>query len=280
MSINQFLSNLSFEFFPSKTVGDGASLLKTAQALAAFNPRFVSVTYGALNSSTERSDDTITLLQENTSLPVAAHVTTCNLSKTAALAWVEELYQRGVRHIVALRGDSSAKPTLEHYHNAAEFISALRTQFPDIEISAAAYPERHKEAISLQAELDYVKHKLDCGADNLITQFYLDPIVIETYYNQLQQLGIEKALIAGILPVTNFSRTASMAQFCKVSIPQALAERYQALGSDSKAQTQLAIETGIELVKATAEVGIQDFHFYCMNKAPVVKAIIEELWQK
>lgn len=277
MTTNQSKPNISFEFFPFKSDKEIGTFADTVQILNTFEPRFFSVTHGAFASSTSRSDEMITLVQQNTTKPVAAHVTTCNLDKTTLLNWVAQLYQQGVRHIVALRGDNKAKMTAEHYQNAAELVAALRERYSDIEISVAGYPEMHKEAKSKQADLDYLKLKLDSGADNLITQFYFDTNALYEFKNDLARLGVDKPIIAGILPVGNFTKMLEMAEYCKVSVPDAMRKRYEAVGEDSKAQAELAVTTSIELVNNTSALGIHDFHFYCMNKAKTVKAIIEGL---
>lgn len=278
MNTNQLRSNFSFEFFPFKTTKDMATFANTVKALNTLKPRFFSVTHGAFASSTSLSDEMIALVQKNTSAPVAAHVTTCNLDKVALLNWVDQLYQQyGVRHIVALRGDNKSKMTVNHFQNAAELVAALREKYADIEISVAAYPEMHKEAKSKQEDLDYLKLKLDSGADNLITQFYFDTDALYEFKNDLQRLGINKPIIAGILPVSNFSKMLTMAEYCKVSVPKAMHDLYQSAGEDTKAQTELAISTSIDLVNKTRALDIQDFHFYCMNKAGTVKTIIENL---
>lgn len=277
MQIVQPLRNISFEFFPLKDDVDIQPFIETISALNQFNPKFYSVTHGAFESSTERSDQLIDLAQSNSTAPVAAHVTTCNLDRAELMRWIDTLYAKGIRHVVALRGDNKSKMTAKHFQNAAELVQTLREKYPAIKISVAGYPEMHREAKSKKQDLEYMKLKLDAGADNLITQFFFDVDKLAEFKDGLTQIGVDKPIVAGILPVTNYTRMLKMADYCKVSVPKEMQTAYQAVLEDSQSQHKLAIDFAQKLVKDSFAIGIHDFHFYCMNRAKTVSAIINGL---
>ena len=270
-------AEVSFEFFPPKTEKMEEQLWQSIEALAPLGPRFVSVTYGAGGSTRERTHNTVARIARETGIPAAAHLT-CVAASKAEIADVAHAYwEAGVRHIVALRGDppEQGSPFVPHpqgYANAAELVAGLK-QLHDFEISVAAYPETHPDAISPQADMDNLKRKIDAGATRAITQFFFSPETYFRFVDAARAAGIEAEILPGIMPVTNFNGVRKMAAMCNTDVPDWMERLFAGLDDHPGARQLIAATLAAELCRKLYAGGVRNFHFYTLNRAELSYAI-------
>ncbi|MFZ4533230.1 MAG: methylenetetrahydrofolate reductase [NAD(P)H] [Alsobacter sp.] len=269
---------VSFEFFPPKTEEAERSLWDCVSRLAPLRPAFVSVTYGAGGSTRERTHATVARIVSETGMKAAAHLTCVSASRAEIDTVVRGFHEAGVDHIVALRGDPPGgigEPYVAHpdgYATTADLVRGIRAIAP-FEVSVSAYPEKHPESPSIDADIDVLKAKVDAGATRAITQFFFDNDVYFRYLDRIRARGIDIPIVPGIVPVLNFRQTASFAARCGTSIPQWLADRFESLDDDPATRRLIAAAVAAEQVIDLLDRGVHDFHFYTMNKADLVYAI-------
>jgi len=271
---------VSFEFFPPKTEKMEAQLWEAIGELAPLSPSFVSVTYGAGGSTRERTHATVARLVLETNLKPAAHLTCVAASKAEIAEIADQYWQAGVRHIVALRGDPPPSdggrfvPHPEGYASAADLVAGLKAQH-DFEISVAAYPEVHPEAVSAQADLDNLKRKLDAGATRAITQFFYSTDAYFRFLDKVLAAGIEAAILPGIMPVTNFTAIRRMSG--NTEIPGWLETMFEGLDERPGPRALVAAVAAADLCRRLYDGGVRDFHFYTLNRAEQAYAICQLL---
>lgn len=269
---------VSFEFFPPKTDAMEDRLWETVKRLEPLAPSFVSVTYGAGGSTRERTARTVRRILEETTLTPAAHMTCVDASREEVDQVVAEFVEMGVKRFVALRGDPSAgvgaayRPHPNGYANGAELAGAMKQQ-GDLDISVSAYPEKHPESPDFATDIDMLKRKVDNGATRAITQFFFDNDLYERYVERARRAGIYIPIVPGILPVHNFTQVANFAGRCGASVPGWLAERFAGLENEPQIHALVASAVAAEQVLDLIERGIDDFHFYTMNRADLVYAV-------
>ena len=270
--------HVSFEFFPPKTEEMEKTLWESIQRLAPLCPSFVSVTYGAGGSTRERTHATVKRILAETSLVPAAHLT-CVAASCADIDDVVRGYcAAGVQHIVALRGDppngvgERYAPHSGGYANAAALVAGIK-RIADVEISVAAYPEKHPDSATVEADLDMLHAKVDAGANRAITQFFFDNDHYFRYLDRVRARGLHIPVVPGILPVLNFQQAKSFAERCGTSIPRWLAERFDGLENDPATRKLIAAAVAAEQVIDLVDRGVEEFHFYTMNRADLVYAI-------
>jgi methylenetetrahydrofolate reductase (NADPH) len=269
---------VSFEFFPPKTEEMETTLWEAIGRLAPLAPAFVSVTYGAGGSTRERTHTTVKRIIAETPLAPAAHLTCVAASRAEIDGVIRSYVTAGVRHIVALRGDSAGgiaeryTPHPQGYTNAADLAAGIR-RIADVEVSVAAYPEKHPDSSSVEADIDMLKAKVDAGATRAITQFFFDNDLYFRYLDRVRARGITIPIVPGILPVQNFKQTRVFAERCGATIPASLADRFAGLDNDVPTRRLIAAAIAAEQVMDLVDRGVTDFHFYTMNRADLVFAI-------
>ena len=269
---------ISFEFFPPKNEAMAESLWASVQRLAPLGPRFVSVTYGAGGSTRERTHQTVKRILDEASLNPAAHLTCVAATKTETDDIIRGYWDMGVRHIVALRGDPvtglgtpfEAHP--EGYQSSVDLVAGIKA-IGDFEVAVSAYPEKHPDSPSIDAEIDLLKRKVDAGATRAITQFFFDNDHYFRYLDRVRKAGIGIEIVPGILPVQNFKTAASFATRCGTDVPAWLAKRFEGLDDDAETRRLVAAAVAVEQVFDLLDRGVSEFHFYTMNKADLVFAI-------
>lgn len=272
---------ISFEFFPPHSEQMQETLWQSIRRLEPLAPSFVSVTYGADGSTRERTHDVVERIVNETSLTVAPHLTCVDASREEIDAIAREYWDMGIRHIVALRGDPPAdsatyKPTRGGYAYASDLVAGLK-KVADFEISVAAYPEVHPEAPSAEFDLDNLKRKLDAGASRAITQFFFDPGLFLRFRDRCGAAGIESPIVPGILPITRFSQMTKFAAQCGTSVPDWLRDRFDGLDDDAEARRLVAAKVAIEQVQRLQAEGVEEFHFYTLNRSELTLAICNAL---
>lgn len=274
---------ISFEFFPPKTSALEAQLWACIERLATLRPNFVSVTYGAGGTTQERTHATVLRIVQETSLIPAAHLTCVGATREAVNEVARRYWEAGVKHIVALRGDPpSGEAYAPHpggYAFAADLVAGLR-RVADFEITVAAYPETHPQAVSPEADLDNLKRKLDAGAARAISQVFFDNGVFLRFLDRALAAGIKAPIVPGIMPVTNFSQAAKFCAACGTSVPKWMAALFDGLDDDVETRRMVAAATTAEQVRILQANGIDEFHFYTLNRPDLVYAIARILGVK
>jgi methylenetetrahydrofolate reductase (NADPH) len=268
---------VSFEFFPPNTEQMETTLWRSIQRLAALEPRFVSVTYGADGSTRERTHNAVARIIRETSLTPAPHLTCIGASRGEIDDIAREYWDMGVRHLVALRGDppkgsGAYVPQKDGYAYAVDLVEGLR-KVADFEISVAAYPEVHPEAPSAAFDLDNLKRKLDAGASSAITQFFFDNEVFLRFRDACAAAGIESAIVPGILPITRFPQLEKFAAACGASVPDWLRQWFAGLEDDAETRQMIAASVAIDQVRRLEAEGVEEFHFYTLNRSELAFAI-------
>jgi len=267
---------LSFEFFPPRTEALEAQLWACIRRLEMLRPRFVSVTYGAGGSTQARTHATVARLVKETSLIPAAHLTCVGASRASVDEVAERYWDAGVRHIVALRGDvpggGAYAPHAEGYAFAADLVAGLR-RVADFEISVAAFPETHPEAPNPGADLDNLKRKLDAGATRAITQYFFDSSVYLRFLDRCLAAGITAPIVPGIMPVSNYAQAVKFSAVAGASVPAWLGHLFEGTEDDPELRRMIAAVVAAEQVCLLQANGVDEFHFYTLNRPDLVYAI-------
>jgi len=272
---------VSFEFFPPADGDMEATLWKSIERLAPLAPRFVSVTYGADGSTRERTHNVVTRIQRETALIGAPHLTCIGASRGEILDIARRYWDQGIRHLVALRGDTPQgqtqyTPHADGFAYASDLVAGLRG-VADFDISVAAYPEVHPEAASAQFDLDNLKRKIDAGATRAITQFFYYTDLFLRFRDRCAAAGIDTPIVPGILPITRFPQVLRFAARCGATIPEWLKHRFQGLEDDPETRRLIAASVAIEQVQQLEREGVREFHFYTLNRAELTYAICHAL---
>lgn len=265
---------VSFEFFPPKTLQAEETLWQSLKLLAPIKPEFVSVTYGAGGSTRENTHRIVKNIKKETGLEVAAHLTCIGSSKAEIKEIADTYWAEGIKHIVALRGDLPEGHNHDHddYKYANELVTDLK-KYHDFEISVGGYPEKHPEAQTFEEDIENLKRKVDAGANRVISQFFIEPELFLNFYDKARNAGITVPIIPGILPITNIKTVSEFAKLCGASIPKWVYKIFEGLDEKSGTKQMLATAIAIEQCRVLYEHGISNFHFYTLNRAELVKAI-------
>ncbi len=269
---------VSFEFFPPKTPEMEANLWEAARRLEPLDPSFVSVTYGAGGSTRERTHATVARLVRETTMKPAAHLTCVGASRDEIRETLAAYHGAGVRHIVALRGDPPGgldapyESSPEGYRTTAELVADAK-EIGNFEVSVGAYPEKHPQSPTILHDIEVLKRKVGAGADRAITQFFFDNSAYFRFLDVASAAGIAIPIVPGIFPVQNFRQTANFARRAGASVPHWLAERFDGLEDDPATRRLVAAAVCAEQVIDLIDHGVEDLHFYTMNRADLVFAI-------
>ncbi|APX17494.1 methylenetetrahydrofolate reductase [NAD(P)H] [Phaeobacter inhibens] len=269
--------DISFEFFPPQSLEASFRLWDTVQTLAPLAPRFVSVTYGAGGTTRDLTREAVATLHNASGLNVAAHLTCVNATKAETLAIADQFAEAGVREIVALRGDppkgaAGFEPHPEGYANSVELIAALaeRDQFS---IRVGAYPDRHPEATSARADVDWLKRKLDAGADEALTQFFFEADTFLRFRDDCAKAGIDTSRITpGILPIENWKGARNFAKRCGTTIPAWIDDAFDKAIRDGR-EDLLATALCTELCSDLMDNGVDKLHFYTLNRPELTRDV-------
>jgi methylenetetrahydrofolate reductase (NADPH) len=268
---------VSFEFFPPTDPEMESLLWTSVRRLGPLAPRFVSVTYGADGSTRDRTLEIVSRLRQETTLPVAPHVTSIGSSRESVRDLARAYWSQGINHLVALRGDApgaipSHTPGLDEFRWGLDLVRGLRS-VADFEISVAAYPEVHPEAKSPREDLDNLRRKVDAGATRAITQFFFDNSSYLRFRDDCVAAGITVPIVPGILPILRFSQVQRFARRCGARIPESIATRFEGLDDDADTRRLIGAAVAIEQVEHLRRHGVTEFHFYTLNRSDLTYAI-------
>ncbi len=264
--------SLSFEFFPPKNERMKEQLWEAVGMLSTLDPAFMTVTYGAGGSTRDWTVEAATHIHQDTGIPVAAHLTCVCTPKEEIALIADRLWANKIRHIVALRGDAPKdgeipRPDDEHYfHYSSDLVEGLLALHP-FEISVAAYPEKHPEAPSLDADIEALKKKQDAGATRAITQFFFDNDRFYSFLDKAQAAGITMPIVPGIMPIANFEKSVGFAERCGTYVPDKVKQKFENIKDDPEACRITAGLVLADQVEALMEKGTNSFHFYTLNQA-------------
>jgi methylenetetrahydrofolate reductase (NADPH) len=286
MGLGDYFANnrrgLSFELFPPKTDEGVDQLMHTVGELIEFSPDFFTCTYGAGGSTRDRTLQILKAVKQEYHIPVASHLTCVGTTVDQLRDYLNTAIAQGTDYIVALRGDppkgqTEFQQTLGGLKYANELVSLIRTEFPELGIAVAGYPEVHQEAPSAEVDLENLKRKVDAGADIIVTQlFYIN----EDYFrfrDKCDSAGIHIPIVPGILPVTNLAQIKRIASMCKAYLPDSFLSR---LGESDEADWQFS--AGVEFAqRQVAELlndGVPGIHFYVLNKSQATAEVLKAHW--
>lgn len=274
------LPRISFEFFPPKTLDASFRLWETVRMLAPLDPGFVSVTYGAGGTTRELTHDAVDTIHRHYGLNVAAHLTCVDATREDTLAIANSYADCGVSEIVALRGDPPAGsgrfvPHADGFTDSCELISAL-ADTGKFNIRVGAYPDPHPEAGAPGADIDWLKRKIDAGASSAITQFFFEADTFFRFRDACAAAGIDAPIIPGILPIENWSGVRKFAARCGTPVPHWLDEAFDKAKRDDREEL-LSIALCTELCTKLIEGGVEDLHFYTLNKPNLTRDICHAL---
>ncbi|MEH8046288.1 methylenetetrahydrofolate reductase [Gallibacterium anatis] len=267
--------NVSFEFFPPKNEKMETLLWDSIQRLKSLQPKFVSVTYGANSGERERTHSVVKAIKQQTGIEAAPHLTGIDASPEQLKVIAKDYWDSGIRNIVALRGDEP--PGYDKKPFYAKDLVKLLKEVADFDISVAAYPEVHPEAKSAQADLIFLKQKVEAGASRAITQFFFDIDSYLRFRDRCVTVGIDVEIVPGILPVSNFVQLQKMAKVTNVKIPSWMFKLYDGLEKDQTTRNLIGASIAIDMVKILSKEGVKDFHFYTLNRSELTYAICHTL---
>ncbi len=269
----------SFEFFPPKTEAGIAKLANTSKVLAAVNPRFFSVTFGAGGSTRDRTFETVIDLQSTSGIEAAPHLSCISSTRDNIRDMLTGYCEKGIHHIVALRGDMpSGMVEAGEFCYANELVGFIRTETGDhFHIEVAAYPEYHPQATSPSRDLANFKRKVDAGANSAITQYFYNPDAYLHFIDRCEQQGIDIPIVPGIMPITNYHQLARFSDACGAEIPRWIRKRLESYGEDLESIRNFGEEVVTSLCARLLELGAPGLHFYTLNRAEPSLAIWKNL---
>jgi methylenetetrahydrofolate reductase (NADPH) len=277
---------LSFELFPPKTDAGEAALFKCLDELMTFRPSFVTCTYGAGGSTRDKTLSIVERVRQKFGCPVASHLTCVGATVDDLRAYLTEAGQRGIDHIVALRGDPPKGETAFRaveggLRYANELVTLIRREFPRFGVAVAGYPETHQEAASPQADLANLQRKVDAGANVVITQLFFNNADFFAFRERYQAAGIRAPLVPGILPVTNLAQIQRIAGLCGATLPAQFVADLLGQEQSEEGQFAVGVEFATRQVEELLSAGVPGIHFYVLNKSPATVRILQSVaWNR
>lgn len=283
MKISELLQNgnitFSCEIFPPKPGADISRMWEVVQGIAELSPDFISVTYGAGGSTSKRTVEIASTIQEQHHIPALAHLTCVSSTREDIRNQLQLMKENGLENILALRGDmpqDGSTPALTHYKYACELIEDIKSQ-GDFCIGAACYPEGHVECERREDDIDYLKHKVECGCDFLTTQMFFDNNVLYNFLYRILAKGIQVPVIAGIMPVINSRQIKRSCELSGTQLPQRFRRIAEKFADDPLAMKQAGIAYATEQIIDLLANGVEHIHLYTMNKPEIAAAIMNNL---
>ncbi|MEQ8209546.1 MAG: methylenetetrahydrofolate reductase [NAD(P)H] [Lacipirellulaceae bacterium] len=271
---------LSFELFPPKTDAGVKALGRHVSELIAFNPSYMTCTYGAGGSTQDRTLEIIGDVHRQHKIPVATHLTCVGSTRDELRAYLQRALGAGVENVVALRGDppkgeTEFKPVAGGFSYANELVEFIRAEFPDMGIAVGGYPETHQEAPSPEADLKNLKRKVDAGADAIITQLFYDNADFFRFRDRCEAIGISIPIVPGLLPVTNGKQIQRIASLCGATLPTDFVAALEKHEEASEGQFEVGVEFATKQTAELLEAGVPGIHYYVLNKSAATKRVLE-----
>jgi methylenetetrahydrofolate reductase (NADPH) len=274
----------SFEFFPPKTDEGHRTLRNTLEVLKDDEPNFVSVTYGAGGTTRELTVDLTARIKQEIGIEAMAHLTCVGHSAAEIAAVVDRLRDAGIENVLALRGDppkgqTEFVPPADGFAHGSELVGFLRSRYSDLCLGSACYPEGHVECVSRESDLEFLKRKVDAGADFLITQLFFAAEDYFAFVERARAAGIAVPIVPGLMPITNVSQLERMTTMCGCRIPDALRARLEQVRADEAAVVSTGIEWATDQARALLAGGAPGIHFYTLNRSLSTRMVYLNLQQ-
>ncbi len=273
---------LSFEFFPPKDDIGFWDLYRTIESLKPLEPTYVSVTYGAGGATREKTRDLVARIKSDIGIESMAHLTCVGATRDELGTVVDNLKQRGIENILALRGDppggeAEFVPTEGGFGHANELAAFIRGRHADLCLGGACHPEGHPEASSREKDLEHLKRKVDSGVDFLITQLFFDNDAFFSFRDRAASTGISVPIIAGIMPILSVRQVKRFTQMCGTTIPNELLKKIEAVEDDAEAVRHIGMYHSTQQCLALLEQGVAGIHFYTLNRSAATRAIYQHI---
>jgi methylenetetrahydrofolate reductase (NADH) len=286
MRIDEILTRpepcFSVEFFPPKTAEGREMLFETVGVLRELEPDFFSVTYGAVGATREGTLETTKAIRDDYGVEAMAHLSCVGGSEERLREIIDRIADGGIENVLALRGDPPrGQPDFAQppggLGSAAELARLISETHPELAIGGACFPEVHPEAASLEADIAYLKTKVENGASFLITQLFFDNRSYFDFVPAARAAGIEVPIIAGVMPITSYARIKRFCELCEATIPDPLATAMEELGGDERAEFELGVAYAAQQCAELLRAGAAGIHFYALNRWPATRAILAAL---
>ena len=273
---------VSIEVFPPKTEAGDSNMYQSLDRLQQYGPAFISCTYGAGGSTQDRTAEICHEIQDRYNVTSTAHFTCVGASREQLIQNATFIRYHGVRNFMALRGDppkgqESFQVAEGGLRYANELVELLRQLDPELGIGVAGYPEKHQEAVDARTDLENLKRKVDAGADAVYTQLFFENDNFFRFRDEYSRIGIEAPLVAGIMPITDFSRIQRITQMCGAYFPPELHRKLEAVQDDKQAQFDIGVEHAVTQCQQLFERGVAGIHFYILNQSSACEQILEAL---
>lgn len=274
---------LSFELYPPRTRAGEQALYRHVRELVACHPDFLTCTYGAGGSTRTKTLEVVAAVKRSFSLPVASHLTCVSSTVDQLREYLDAARQSGVDYIVALRGDPPQgerefRTPAGGLSHAGDLVALIRAEYPEFGIAVAGYPETHRESVSPEADVQFLRRKVDAGADIVITQLFYCNDDFFRFRDRCEQAGIRVPIVPGILPVNNLSQVQRITTMCGARLPTALVNDLQAK-DDAEWQYQVGVEHATLQVRQLVQHGVPGIHFYVLNKSSATLAVLQAVRQ-
>ncbi len=275
---------ISFEFFPPKSPGGKDSFLKVVKDLNAFDPLYVSVTYGAGGTTQDRTINTLKWIKEETDLSVMSHLTCIGATHASLNALLKEYEAHGIDNVLALRGDPPKNlpdfdPEQGEFKYAKDLVDFVK-RYRYFSIAVAVYPEGHPQSPSVELDLEYTKRKIDAGADFAVTQMFFDNRCYYDFMDRAAKLGIAIPILPGIMPIVDCKRIVEFAGICNATVPREILDRMEPVLDLPEEMRKLGVEFAIKQCEDLIRHGVRYLHFYTMNRSDSVSEILKALGKK
>jgi methylenetetrahydrofolate reductase (NADH) len=286
MRIDEMLAStrpvFSVEFFPPKTEEGRQTLFETVEVLRKLDPHFFSVTYGAGGATREGTLDTTKAIRDQYGSEAMAHLSCVGETTESLQEIIDRIADAGIENILALRGDPPrGEKDFEQPEgglgSASELAALISKTHPEIAIGGACFPEVHPEAASLEADLAYLKTKVEAGASFLITQLFFDNSLYFDFVPAARAAGIDVPIIPGIMPMTGFKQIGRISELCEATIPAPLASAMEDLDGDERAEFELGVAYATQQCADLLRRGAPGLHLYALNRWPAARAILGAL---
>lgn len=271
----------SFELFPPKTDKGYENLLKTIAQLCELSPDYISCTYGAGGGNREKTFDVVQHIEEQHHVIGMAHLTCVLNTKDDIKTIVEDIKSRGIRNILALRGDPPQdqpdwQPTDDNYKYSSELAAFIRANFGDyFGIAVAGFPEGHILCPDRERDAEFLKLKIEAGADFVITQLFFDNKDYFEYIDRLRRIGVDVRVIPGILPITDYGALQRFCSLCGATVTDEVKKIFEPIQDDKEATVRAGVEFAIRQCKELLDGGAPGIHFYCLNKLHPTAEILQ-----
>jgi methylenetetrahydrofolate reductase (NADPH) len=272
---------ISFEFFPTKTTEGAEKLSVVREQLSVLSPLYYSVTYGAGGSTQEGTLNTILSIKE-AGYSAAPHLSCIGSTREGLMEILNTYISHDINRIVALRGDlPSGHRDVGEFRYANQLVEFIRSETGDhFHIEVAAYPEVHPQAKSARQDMDNFINKMNAGANSAITQYFFNFDAYRYFVDSCQKAGMDKPIVPGIMPITNYSRLAGFSDMCGAEIPRWLAKRLESYGDDVESIKALGLDVVTGLCEQLLDYGAPGLHFYTLNQSKASLAICNNLGLK